>query len=366
MPIRILVVDDESDIPILMRQRFRKQIAEGRFEFLFSADGLEALELLGSLASEGTAVPSRDELIGPSPEEIAERSILNANLPEIVITDINMPRMNGLELIGHIRNLYPAIIVVVISAYDDLENIRKAMYNRATDFIVKPIDFNELEITIEKSHTRHQETLDYNKRILDAAETLKRTLGKTLEAISMIGEIRDPYTAGHQKRVALLARSLARKMGLPQDRMEGVFVAATLHDIGKIYVPAEILAKPGKLTPVEYSLVKEHSRLGYEILKSIEFPWPIAEIVHQHHEHIDGSGYPRGLKGNEILLEAKILSVADFVEAVSSHRPYRVALGSKVAIEDIHEAAGTIFDPDIVAACVELFEKEEFSFGIQD
>lgn len=366
MPIRILFVDDEPDLRLLVRQRFREQIEDGRYEFLFASDGVEAIETLEQLSRTDAPLADDDALISGTGEEIFERSIMNPDLPGIVLTDLNMPRMGGIELAGMIRSLYPAIVVVVISAYDDFDNIRKAMNNSASDFVVKPVDFNELELTIEKSYARHLETIEYNRKIFEGSEKLKRTLGKTLEAISMIGEIRDPYTAGHQKRVASLTRALSRKIGLSQDRTEGVFVAATLHDIGKIYVPAEILAKPGLLTPVEYNLIKEHARLGYEILKSIEFPWPVAEIVYQHHEHLDGSGYPRGLKGEEILLEARILCVADFVEAISSHRPYRVALGSKVAIADIHSESGRFFDSAIVDACVNLFESGEFSFGGED
>lgn len=369
MAVRILVVDDESDLRLLITQRFRSQIAEGLYEFSFAGDGAEALEALERLesASRAATVPDEPQSLIPEADEGLRSHILaDEYLPEILFTDLNMPRMGGLELIERVRSLYPFMVVIVVSAYDDLANIRTAMFGGASDFIVKPIDFPELELTIEKARMRHLETLEYNRRLHENSVSLKRTLGMTLEAISMIGEIRDPYTAGHQKRVASLTKALARELRLSADQTDGAFVAATLHDIGKIYVPAEILAKPGKLTGAEYSLIKEHARLGYEILKTIEFPWPVAEIVYQRHEHIDGTGYPRALKGDEIMPEARLLTVADFVEAVSSHRPYRVALGSKVAIADIIKESGRAFDPLIVRACVDLFERGEFSFDAQD
>jgi putative two-component system response regulator len=350
---------------LLVRQRLRAQIERCVYDFSFASDGVNALEMLSAMAEKAELASGDTSFL---PRDGDEPAVCDPAkfLPEIVLTDINMPRMDGLELSERIHSLYPSIVVIVVSAYDDMENIRKAMRSNASDFLVKPIDFTELELTIEKSHQRHAEILEYNRKIHESSSMLKRTLGKTLEAISMIGEIRDPYTAGHQKRVATLTRALAKKLGLGPDRQEGVFVAATLHDVGKIYVPAEILAKPGKLTAVEYNLIKEHSRLGYEILRSIEFPWPVAEIVYQHHEHLDGSGYPRGLKGDEIMFEARLLSVADFVEAVSSHRPYRIALGSEVAINDINVSSGTFFDPAIVNACAELFESGDFAFPPQD
>lgn len=354
MPIKILFVDDERDLRMLINQRFRKQIAEGVYEFQFAGDGVEALELLRQCRGKTT----EPEAAGEDPIY----AIHSPCLPEIVLTDINMPRLDGLALSESVRELYPAIVVVVISAYDDIGNIRKAMNHNVSDFIVKPIDFVELELTIEKSHNRHLEIMEYNRRLLESAAKLRRTLGQTLEVISLIGEIRDPYTAGHQRRVAALARAIAKKMGAGPDRVEATFVAATLHDIGKIYVPAEILSKPGRLSTIEYSLIKEHSRLGFEILKPIEFPWPVADIVYQHHEHLDGTGYPNGMKGDEIMFEARILTVADLVEAVSSHRPYRVAMGNPIALDQIREGSGTIYDPEIVGACVSLFESGEFQF----
>lgn len=181
-------------------------------------------------------------------------------------------------------------------------------------------------------------------------------LHQTVLAISKAVEARDPYTAGHQRHVADLACAIAERMGLDEYRIEGIRMGATIHDIGKIQVPAEILTKPSQLTDIEYTFIKEHSRVGYEILRDIHFPWPVAEIAYQHHERLDGSGYPRGLKQDEICLEARIVAVADVVEAMSSHRPYRAGLGVEAVLEEIRKNRGTIYDAEAVDACLAVFE----------
>ena len=175
-------------------------------------------------------------------------------------------------------------------------------------------------------------------------------------------ESRDPYTAGHQERVAELAVAIAKEMGLPERRIMGLRMAGFLHDLGKIAIPVEILKKPIPLNKLEFDLIKTHPEVAYEVLKEIDFPWPIAEIVYQHHERIDGSGYPRGLKDDEILLEARILAVADVVEAMSSHRPYRPAYTIEEALEEIVRNKGKLYDPEVVDACVKLFKEKKFSF----
>jgi len=190
---------------------------------------------------------------------------------------------------------------------------------------------------------------------------LQRALKGTIQAISTMVEMRDPYTAGHQRRVAKLAEAIGRELGMSEAQLEGLKLSAEIHDIGKIYVPSEILSKPTKLTELEYTIIKTHSQAGYEILVNIEFPWPVAEIVYQHHERIDGSGYPRGLKGEEILPEARILAVADVVEAMASHRPYRTAFGIDRALEEIKLNRGRLYGSDEVDACVRLIEEKGFS-----
>ena len=175
-------------------------------------------------------------------------------------------------------------------------------------------------------------------------------------------EAKDPYTAGHQQRVSQLAIAIAKELNLPPDKIEGIRIASLIHDIGKISIPTEILSKSTTLSDIEFSLIKYHSQIGYDILKSIDFAFPIAKIVLQHHEKLDGSGYPNNLKGDEILLKAKIICVADVVEAMSSHRPYRPALGIDAALEEISKNRGILYDPEVVDVCLKLFKKEGFKF----
>ena len=200
------------------------------------------------------------------------------------------------------------------------------------------------------------------KELKESLDMLNKALHGTVDALSTTSETRDPYTAGHQQRVTQLACAIAEKMGLSQESIEGLRMAALLHDLGKIYVPAEFLSKPGRLTDIEQNLLKSHPQVGYEILKNINFMRPVAEIVLQHHEKLDGSGYPRGLTDKEILPEAKILSVADTTEAMASHRPYRPSLGIEKALEEISRHKGILYDPKIVDICVALFTEERFTY----
>ena len=196
---------------------------------------------------------------------------------------------------------------------------------------------------------------------LSAASKLRHALEGTIETIAATIEMRDPYTAGHQRRVAELARAIALEMGMG-DAAQGIHLGALIHDLGKIQVPAEILAKPSRLTAIEFELIKTHAQAGYEIIKGIEFPWPVATMVHQHHERLDGSGYPQRLKGDAIALEARVLAVADVVEAMSSHRPYRPGLGMDAALREIADKRESWFDPQAVDACLRLFREKGFRF----
>jgi PAS domain S-box-containing protein len=198
------------------------------------------------------------------------------------------------------------------------------------------------------------------ERLRNTLESLRRAVGTTIQVMVSAVESRDPYTAGHQVRSAELARAIATEMGLPRDKIDGIRMAGSIHDIGKLSIPAEILSKPTKLSAIELSLIKEHANTGYEILKDVESPWPLAEIVHQHHERMDGSGYPRNLKGEEILMEARILIVADVVEAMSSHRPYRPGLGIDKALEEIEKNKGIFYDKAVADACLRLFREKGF------
>lgn len=216
------------------------------------------------------------------------------------------------------------------------------------------------DITEEK---KAEDDLKASKKALeDSAESLRSSLIGTIKVISKAVESRDPYTAGHQRRVAQLARAIAQAMRLDGEMIEGIRMGAIIHDIGKLHLPAEILSKPRSLNEIEYRLVQTHTQEGYDILKGIDFPWPVADIALQHHEHLDGSGYPQGLRGEQICLEARIVAVADVVEAMASHRPYRPALGLDLALDELKQHRGEYYDPQVVDICLKLFEEEGFSF----
>ncbi len=196
----------------------------------------------------------------------------------------------------------------------------------------------------------------------ESALRLRRALIQTINSVSTTVEKRDPYTAGHQRRVAQLAVEIGRRMKLSQERLVGLYLGGLIHDIGKVHLPLEILNRPGQLSSAEFELVKEHSAVGDDIVRHVDFPWPLNEIIVQHHERLDGSGYPKGLKGDEIVEEARIMAVADVFEAIVSHRPYRPALGFDVAVETIEKEAGKTLDADVVAICREIVLGSDFSF----
>ncbi|RLD17501.1 MAG: hypothetical protein DRI33_05005 [Caldiserica bacterium] len=200
------------------------------------------------------------------------------------------------------------------------------------------------------------------QKLQQSYQKLKKTMNDTINTIGKIGETRDPYTAGHQYRVSQLATAIAKELNLSSDKIEGIRITSLVHDIGKISIPAEILNKPIKLSEIEWSLIKDHSQTGHDILEVIDFPWPVAKIVLQHHERMNGSGYPNNLKGDTILLEARVLGVADVVEAMSSHRPYRPALGINKALEEIEKNKGILYDPKVVDVCIKLFKEKGFEF----
>jgi len=197
-------------------------------------------------------------------------------------------------------------------------------------------------------------------KLQQALDNLRKAIGTTIQVMVSVIEMRDPYTAGHQRKSADIARAIATEMGLPHDTIEGIRMAGIIHDIGKLSIPAEILSKPSSLIKLEFSLIKEHARSGYEMLKNVESPWPLAEIVYQHHERMNGSGYPRNLKGDEILMESRILAVADVVEAMASHRPYRPTLGLEAALEEIEKNKGILYDNAVVDACLRLFREKGY------
>jgi PAS domain S-box-containing protein len=199
------------------------------------------------------------------------------------------------------------------------------------------------------------ERVQAEKALAESHDRLSKTLDAVIQSMALTVEMRDQYTAGHQRRVASLACAIAGELGLPQEKINGIRVVGTIHDIGKICVPAEILSKPGRITEAEFNLIKEHPRTGYDILKGIAFPWPVAQAVLQHHERINGSGYPNQLSGKSIILEARILAVSDVVEAMASHRPYRPALGIDKALDEVSQKKSVLYDSEVVDACLRVF-----------
>jgi HD-GYP domain-containing protein (c-di-GMP phosphodiesterase class II) len=197
---------------------------------------------------------------------------------------------------------------------------------------------------------------------LKASNELEQSLEESIKSIANTVESRDEYTAGHMKRVGLLASAIARELGLSADQIHGIELASTIHDVGKISIPVEILTKPGKLSKIEFMLVQTHVEAGYDIIKNIQFPWPIAEMIYQHHERMDGSGYPRGLKGDEILPGSRIIAIADVIESMSTHRPYRFVLGIDAALDEVKQHRGTLYDSLAADACLKLFAEKRFSF----
>lgn len=234
-----------------------------------------------------------------------------------------------------------------------IENALRDHQNRLQEVVAaRTAELASMNEQLSKEIVQHQRT---------EAE-LRKVMEGVIQAMALTAEIRDPYTAGHQRRVSTLAAAIAREMQMADEQIEGIRLAALVHDLGKIYVPAEILSKPGQLNPIEFSLIKVHPQLGYDILQTIDFPWPIAQIVLQHQERLDGSGYPQGLRAEEILVGAKIIGVADVVEAMTFHRPYRPALGIDKAIEEITANQGRFYDAAAVAACLRVLNSHHFTF----
>lgn len=231
--------------------------------------------------------------------------------------------------------------------------------------ISEPFDEEEVRLLEELANDLAYGIITLRARIEHEqhAIILRRSLEQSIQIIAATVEARDPYTAGHQRRVSELATAIAQEMGLSEEQIEGVHFAAIIHDLGKMHIPAEILSKPGKLSDMEFMFIHTHPQAGYDILKEVKFPWPIADIILQHHEKLDGSGYPQGLKGDQILLEAKIITVADVVEAMSSHRPYRSALGIEKALDEIRRGRGSEYDPSVVDTCLKLFTEKRFAFS---
>lgn len=325
---------------------------------------------------------------------------------DLVLLDITMPGMDGIEVCRQIKEdqALRDIPIIMVTGLDSHEDRIRGIEVGVEDYFTKPFNTTELlarikillkvkklnderrnaEEALKKSH----DELDYQVKLRTAElakanemlqadiavrkqteeqlqhtlESLRKAVGATIQVMVSAVEARDPYTAGHQIRSANLACAIAAEMELPQEQIDGIRMAGSIHDIGKLSIPAEILSKPKKLTEIEFSMIKEHSLRGYEMLKHVESSWSLAEIVYQHHERMDGSGYPRSLKGEEICMEARIMAVADVVEAMASHRPYRPALGIDAALTEIAQNIGTHYDQSVAEACSKLFRDKGFQF----
>ena len=391
---RILVADDERLILDLYEQ------------ILCSTKDIDKSSSMAEGSGESNAffVPSFELTLCEQAGEAVEavRASIEEKKPyAVVFLDIQMPPgPDGVWAAESIRELDKEIGIVFVTAFSSIDLVDTAQRVPPPDkllYLQKPFYPQEIwqfasamgeKWRIEKQFQAIQAGLESlvekrtaalgksnkqlkkeiknrtnaEKELRLTMEILQKALKETIQAMSLTVETRDPYTAGHQKRVAELAGAIAEDMGFSKDRVEGIRMAGIIHDLGKIAVPAEILSKPGPITKLEFAIIKTHSQVGYDILKSIEFPWPIAQIMLQHHERMDGSGYPMGIKGEDILLESRILAVADVVEAMASHRPYRPALGIDVALEEISKRRGVCYDADVVDVCLKLFDEKKFDF----
>lgn len=304
------------------------------------------------------------------------REIIQKRVFELILCDVNMPGESGIDFIRYALGRYPDTAAVMVTALDDPAFAEAALEIGAYGYIIKPFKPNEVVINVANALRRrkleiqsrtHREELEKivqerTKALRLALKNVQRSMEGIIHAMALAIETRDPYTAGHQARVTSLAVSIAKELNMPSKEIEGIRMAGMIHDVGKIAVPAEILSKPGDLTDIEFSLIKTHPTVGYHILKDIDFPYPIAQIVLQHHERLDGSGYPKGAFKDQILIQAKIIAVADVVEAMASHRPYRPSLGVEKALWEIGEKKGVLYDPEVAQLCIDLIRNKGFSF----
>ncbi len=326
--IKLLLVEDEPAMARLVELALNDELA-GCFEILKAQDLNNAFEL-------------------------SEKNVF-----DVVLLDLNLPDSTGMDTVKTFKVKRPDLPVVVLTGFEDKQFSIDIIRNGAQDYLVKGDTpsgtmWRALFYAIERHKTKTELEKSYEK--------LSKLTDGIITAIEKIIETRDPYTAGHQRKVAMLAKNIAFKMGLDKEKVNFVYFGGMIHDLGKIRVPSEILTKPGKLGALEFDLIKTHPIVGHDILCEIDFPWPLHDIVLQHHERIDGSGYPYGLAGEKIMLEARIIAVADVVEAMASSRPYRAALGIEKALDEIKINSAKLYDEDCVNACLQIFNSGEFSF----
>ena len=357
----ILIVDDEDSI----LNAFKRILADEDYEVHVANNGSDGLNKLRT-----------------------------AKKPySLIISDQRMPEMNGVQFFAQAKDIFPDAVRILLTGYADSDSIIEAINKGGVHlYFTKPWHEEEILLHIKQSLSK-VEILAENKRLVELIKNKNKELielNKTLEkkaeektndlliqteklkesyhksqlildgivkTLSKIIETRDPYTSGHEDQVAKIACRIAREMKLPEEQISFIHIAATLHDIGKISVPSEILTKPSVLSNLEREIIKTHCKVANDVLANIEFPYPVAEIIYQHHERMDGSGYPRGLKGEQIALEARIIGVADVIDAMASYRPYRPALGVDAAIEEIIKYKGVTYDPAVVDACLKVYKK---------
>ena len=337
--IKILTIDDEY----LIRETISDYLEEYGYEVIQAENGKRGVE------------------------------VFRSEKPDLVLVDLRMPEMDGLDVLSIICKESPQIPIIMVSGTGILQDAIDAIRKGAWDYVSKPIqDMVVLDHAVSRSLERAQllrENEIYKKHLEEKVQQrtleieksnaqLQSTLEDIVESLSILTEKRDPYTSGHQKRVSVIAALIAQEMSLSEEEIKAIRFAGQLHDIGKIYVPAEFLSKPTRLDEEEMAVIRKHPTIGYDILKYIQFPWPIAKTIHQHHERVNGSGYPLGLTDPDILLDAKIIAIADVLEAMSSHRPYRPALGVKIAIDEIKKNTGIYYCSDCANALLRLFEKK--------
>jgi len=327
--IKLLLVEDEPAMARMVELALNDELAGG-FEIKRAADLSSAIDLSGKQPF------------------------------DVVLLDLNLPDSTGMDTMKTFKAERPDLPVVVLTGFEDKQFSVDVIRSGAQDYLVKGDTpsgtmWRAVFYAMERQKTNIELERSYDK--------LSKLSNGIITAMEKIVEARDPYTAGHQRNVAVLARAIARHMGLDEETVTSVFIGGMIHDLGKIRVPSEILTKPGKLGALEFDFIKTHPSVGHEILSTIEFPWPIHNIVLQHHERMNGRGYPNGLRGSDIMLEARIVAVADVVEAMAASRPYRAALGIDRALDEIRQNSGELYDPECVKACIELFETGNFVFG---
>ncbi len=326
-PLQVLIIDDSEQDALLIIRELEKDGGHPFYERVETADAM--------------------------------KKALQEHQWDMILCDSNLQKFDAFSAIAVLKKSNIEIPVILISGSAGEETAAEYMRAGAKDFITKgnlsrlcPAVDRELKDADLRKKQKQAES-----KLQQTVDNLRKAIGTTIHVLISALESRESYAAGHQSRSADIARAIATAMGLDHDKIEGIRMAGSIHDIGKLSIPSPILNKPTPLTKNEVSIIKEHPQRGYEMLKDVESPWPLAEIVYQHHERMNGSGYPRNLKGDEILVEARILAVSDVLESMSSPRPYRKALGIEAALEEIEKNKGFLYDQDVADTCLKLFRE---------